>query len=62
MADSNQPQDVAFDGARVDNAGTEVVLHLDRDPNDPRTRTPAGPLPSLDDEDQQAPKAPQPEE
>ena len=29
-----------------------VTYHLDRDPNDPRTATPAGKLPSLDDEDQ----------
>lgn len=31
---------------------TEVVLHLDRDPNDPRTREPAQALPSLNDEGQ----------
>lgn len=29
-----------------------VTVHLDIDPNDPRNVTPAGPLPSLNDEDQ----------
>lgn len=54
MAKSKEDVEVKVDGVLAnDDPENTVVYHLDKDLNDPRNLTPAGALPSLNDEDQQ---------